>query len=128
MRKVRLEQLPPEVHALFEAAQSRRILVTRNGEPFVVLASVGDKDEEDLALEESPEFWQMIRERRCEKVRRRRCHLKSCGPKSRPRSSAMRRKAGRRPRRRPPGRREVLMEFAVESRKLLGVSLEGSVG
>ena len=69
MRKVRLEQLPPEVHALFEEAQSRRILVTRNGEPFVVLASVGYKDEEDSGSEESPEFWQMkIRERRREKA------------------------------------------------------------
>src|SRR5262249_18143532 len=68
MRKVRLEQLHPEVHALFEEAQSRRILVTRNGEPFVVVASVGYKDEEDLDLEESPEFWQMIRERRREKA------------------------------------------------------------
>ena len=46
----------------------RRILVTRNGEPFVVVASVGYKDEEDLDLEESPEFWQMIRERRREKA------------------------------------------------------------
>ena len=68
MRKVRLEQLPPEVQALLEEAQSRRILVTRNGEPFVVVASVGYKDEEDLDLEESPEFWQMIRKRRCEKA------------------------------------------------------------
>src|SRR5438552_1153168 len=68
MRKVSLEQLPPEVHALFEEAQCRRILVTRNGEPFVVVASVGYKDEEDLDLEESPEFWQLIRERRREKA------------------------------------------------------------
>jgi PHD/YefM family antitoxin component YafN of YafNO toxin-antitoxin module len=66
MRKVRLEQLPAEVQALFEDAKSQRILVTRNGVPFAVVTSVGNKDEEDLELEESPEFWQMIRERRRE--------------------------------------------------------------
>jgi hypothetical protein len=68
MRKICLEQLPPEVQSLLADAQSRRILVTRDGEPFLVAASVGFKDEEDLALEESPEFWQMIRERRREKA------------------------------------------------------------
>src|SRR5262249_62257469 len=66
MRKVCLEQLPPEIQSLFADAQSQRILIARNGEPFVVVASVGNKDEEDLELEESPEFWQMIRERRRE--------------------------------------------------------------
>jgi PHD/YefM family antitoxin component YafN of YafNO toxin-antitoxin module len=68
MTKVSLEQLPPEVQALFEEVPSRRILITRNGEPFAVVASVGFKDEEDLELEESPEFWQMIRERRRERA------------------------------------------------------------
>jgi hypothetical protein len=68
MKKVSLEQLPSEVQALFEDAQSQRILVTRNGVPFAVVASVGNKDEEDLELEESPEFWRMIRERRREKA------------------------------------------------------------
>jgi hypothetical protein len=66
MKKVTLEQLPPEIQSLFEDLQRHRVLITRKGLPFAVVSDVGNKDEEDLDLEESPEFWQMIRERRRE--------------------------------------------------------------
>jgi PHD/YefM family antitoxin component YafN of YafNO toxin-antitoxin module len=68
MKKINVEQLRPEIQQMLEDVQHHRILVMRNGEPFVVIASVGNKDEEDLDLEESPEFWQMIQEKRREKA------------------------------------------------------------
>jgi hypothetical protein len=66
MKKIAFEQLPAEIASVLEGIQNGRVLVTRGGEPFAVVASVGNKDEEDLELEESPEFWRMIRERRRE--------------------------------------------------------------
>ena len=68
MKRVELDQLPLEIAELIVSAQHQRVLITRNGEPFLAVASVGNKDEEDLELEESPEFWQMIRERRREEA------------------------------------------------------------
>jgi PHD/YefM family antitoxin component YafN of YafNO toxin-antitoxin module len=68
MKKISVEQLPAEMHQVFVDAQQQRVVVLRNGEPFAVIQAVGNKDEEDLDLEESPEFWQMIRERRREKA------------------------------------------------------------
>ena len=62
MKKIAVEQLPPEIAALLEGLERGRVLITRGGEPFAVVASVGNKDEEDLELEESPEFWRMIRD------------------------------------------------------------------
>ena len=51
---------------LAEAAQGD-VVLTQDGEPWVVLRSVAsDQDRLSLAYAESPEFWQMIRERRHE--------------------------------------------------------------
>src|SRR5262249_25082827 len=66
MKKISVEQLPSEFQKLLEDIERRRILLLRNGQPFAVVSSVGNKDEEDLDLEESSEFWQMIRDRRHE--------------------------------------------------------------
>jgi hypothetical protein len=66
MKKVSFEQLPPEVQVMFEDLRRHRVLIMRNGLPFAVVADVRNKDEEDLDLEESPEFWRMIQERRRE--------------------------------------------------------------
>jgi hypothetical protein len=68
MKKINMEQLSPEIQEMLDDIQHRRILIMRQGEPFAVIASVGNKDEEDLDLEESPEFWQMIQERRREQA------------------------------------------------------------
>jgi hypothetical protein len=66
MKETTLEQFAQDLHGFLEAAQYERILVTRNGEPFVVVAGLAYKDEEDYRLEASPEFWKMIEERRKE--------------------------------------------------------------
>jgi len=51
---------------LAEAAQGDLVL-TQDGEPWVVLRSVAsDQDRLSAAYAESPEFWQMIQDRRSE--------------------------------------------------------------
>lgn len=64
MKEVPFEQFLRDAEALTAAAQHERILITKDGEPFAVLAGIAYKDEEDCRLEASPEFWRMIEERR----------------------------------------------------------------
>jgi antitoxin (DNA-binding transcriptional repressor) of toxin-antitoxin stability system len=66
MKEVTLEQLSPETSALLQAAQHERLVVTRDGKPFAIVVGIENKDEEDLRLEASPDFWRMIEERRRE--------------------------------------------------------------
>jgi hypothetical protein len=47
-----------------ELAQSQRLLITRDGQPFALIVGVEHKDDEDLQRETSPAFWKMIEERR----------------------------------------------------------------
>lgn len=74
-----------------EAAKGDVVVVTRNGRPVAAIQAIGDDDLEDLLLERSPKFWDMIR-----KARRGR---------SVPLSAARRRLASTRPGR--PARRGV---------------------
>jgi antitoxin (DNA-binding transcriptional repressor) of toxin-antitoxin stability system len=66
MKEITLEQLAQETLASVEAAQRERVLVTRDGKPLALLVGLENKDEEDLQLETSVEFWKMIEERRRE--------------------------------------------------------------
>ena len=64
MKRVALEQLPQDVADLIKSAQMQRVVITRNGQPYALLVGIENKDEEDLELEFSPEFWRMIEESR----------------------------------------------------------------
>ena len=64
MKRIALEQLPQEIAELIVSAQRERVVVTRDGQPYALLVGVEGKDEEDLQLEFSPEFWRMIEESR----------------------------------------------------------------
>ena len=64
MKEATVEQLSQDVRTMLSEAQRERILVTSDGKPVAVLVGIANKDEEDLRLETSPEFWQMIEERR----------------------------------------------------------------
>ena len=64
MKRVALEQLSKEIAELFTAAQHERVVVTRDGQPYALLVGVENKDEEDLQLEFSPDFWRMVEESR----------------------------------------------------------------
>jgi len=43
-----------------EAAKEDVIIVTRNGKPVAAIQAIDDDDIEDLLLERSPRFWDMI--------------------------------------------------------------------
>jgi antitoxin (DNA-binding transcriptional repressor) of toxin-antitoxin stability system len=68
MKQIDVQQLPAALQQMLEDIQHHRILIVRNGEPIAVIGPLGNKDEEDLDLEESPGFWQMIQERRREQA------------------------------------------------------------
>jgi prevent-host-death family protein len=60
-----------------EAAKTDVVVVTRNGRPVAAIHAIDDDDLEDLLLERSEQFWEMIAEARrgkpipLEEVRRR---------------------------------------------------------
>lgn len=68
MKKVSVEEFAQDAKTLLETIKRERVVVMKNGKPLAILTAVKNKDEEDLALEEDPAFWQMIRERRKEKT------------------------------------------------------------
>jgi len=66
MRTVAIDKPEGELKSLLDASRRGRVLVKRNGKPLAVLIDVRDKDEEQIQLENDPEFWRMIQERRRE--------------------------------------------------------------
>lgn len=64
MKETTLERFVQNVTEFVDQSQNERILITRNGEPLAIVVGVANKDEEDLRLEASPEFWRMIEEAR----------------------------------------------------------------
>lgn len=64
MKETTLEQFALDPRRYMEAAQHERVLVTQNGKPLALVVGIEDKDEEQLRLQESPEFWRMVEERR----------------------------------------------------------------
>jgi hypothetical protein len=68
MKKVTIDEFTKDAKALLAHSQRERVIVMKNRQPIAQLVAITNKDEEDLALEEDPAFWQMIRERRKEKT------------------------------------------------------------
>ena len=66
MKETTIEQFARDTAAFLDAAQRERVLITRAGKPVAVVIGLENKDEEDLELEASADFWRMIEERRRE--------------------------------------------------------------
>jgi PHD/YefM family antitoxin component YafN of YafNO toxin-antitoxin module len=64
MREATLEEFVRDVEEMVVTAQHERIVLMRNGHPVAVVVGIENKDEEDWHYMSSPEFWQMIEERR----------------------------------------------------------------
>jgi prevent-host-death family protein len=64
MKSISAGEAQSNLESVLTSAQKERIVLTRNGKPSVVLIGVENYDGEDLRLASSPEFWQMIEERR----------------------------------------------------------------
>jgi hypothetical protein len=60
-----LDHAQSDVQGMLDHAQTESILVTRVGKPSAMLVGIENfYDEEDFQLMRSPEFWQMIADRR----------------------------------------------------------------
>jgi mRNA-degrading endonuclease RelE of RelBE toxin-antitoxin system len=66
MKRIEFDQLPPDFAALVAASQREKVVIARDGKPYALIVGVEFKDQEDLQVETSPEFWEMIRQRRAE--------------------------------------------------------------
>ncbi len=64
MKSLSVAEVQSNLDTVLDSAQKERIVITRAGKPSVVLVGIEAYDEEDLYLASSPEFWQMIEERR----------------------------------------------------------------
>ena len=64
VKETTLEQFALNLQQYMDASQLERVLIMRGGKPVAVVLGLEHKDEEDLMLETSPEFWRMIEERR----------------------------------------------------------------
>lgn len=64
MKRLTLEQLSEQLQDYVRSAQQEQILITQNGKPIALLLGLENIDPEQWNLQLSPEFWQMIRDRR----------------------------------------------------------------
>lgn len=64
MKTVTARELQKKIKECVDISQEDRVVVTRRGKPAAVLVGVEGSDWEDLALQTSPAFWRLIRERR----------------------------------------------------------------
>lgn len=64
MKQLTLEQLSEQLQDYVRSAQQEQILITQNGKPIALLLGLENIDPEQWNLQLSPEFWQMIRDRR----------------------------------------------------------------
>jgi hypothetical protein len=64
VKEISRERISRDPESFLHAAQAERLLVTRAGKPLVVLVGVKNKDREDWSMENSPDFWRMIEQRR----------------------------------------------------------------
>lgn len=64
MKQLTLEQLSEQLQDYIRSAQGEQILITDNGKPIALLLGLENSDPEQLNLQLSAQFWEMIRERR----------------------------------------------------------------
>ncbi|MCH8041887.1 MAG: type II toxin-antitoxin system Phd/YefM family antitoxin [Nitrospinae bacterium] len=64
MKTISVRDLQKKVRESVDAAQSDRIVITRQGKPAAVLVGVEGADWETLVLETSANFWRLIEKRR----------------------------------------------------------------
>ena len=64
MKTISVRDLQKRVRESVDAAQSDRIVITRQGKPAAVLVGVEGDDWETLVLETNAKFWRLIEKRR----------------------------------------------------------------
>ena len=64
MKQLTLEQLSEQLQDYVRSAQREQILITDNGKPIALLLGLENSDLEQLNLQLSARFWEMISDRR----------------------------------------------------------------
>jgi prevent-host-death family protein len=64
MKQLTLEQLSKQLQDYIRFAQGEQILITDNGKPIALLLGLENSDPEQLNLQLSAQFWEMISDRR----------------------------------------------------------------
>ncbi len=64
MKTISVRDLQKKVRESVDAAQSDRIVITRQGKPAAVLVGVEGADWETLVLETNAKFWRLVEKRR----------------------------------------------------------------
>jgi hypothetical protein len=68
MKTVSVEEFRAHLDEYLAGAASRDLILTNEGKPWLVVRAIAaEADEGSAAFTRSPEFWQMIRERRQER-------------------------------------------------------------
>lgn len=64
MKTISNVEAQSDLDGILDSAQEEKIVILRGGKPSAVVIGLEGYDEEDLKLASSPEFWQLLRERR----------------------------------------------------------------
>ena len=64
MKTVTIRDLQKKVKDCVDEAQQEHLVITRHGKPTAVLVGVEGQEWENVILETSPIFWNLIRKRR----------------------------------------------------------------
>ncbi|MCP4664467.1 MAG: type II toxin-antitoxin system Phd/YefM family antitoxin [bacterium] len=64
MKTISASEATVDITSMLDSAQVERVVITRNGKPSAVVLGLESYDAEDMNLASSPEFWQMIEQRR----------------------------------------------------------------
>ncbi len=64
MKTVTARDLQKKVKECMDLSQEDQVVITRHGKPAAVLVGVEGRDWEDLVLQTSPAFWELIEDRR----------------------------------------------------------------
>jgi hypothetical protein len=64
MKTLTVEHPSGELKHVLAVSRQGRVLVKHKGKPLALVIDVRHKDEEQIELENDPEFWRMIQERR----------------------------------------------------------------
>ena len=66
MKTVTVRDLQKSVRECVDIAQDDRVVITRHGRPAAVLVGIEGEEWEDVVLQTSASFWQLIEKRRQE--------------------------------------------------------------
>jgi len=66
MKTVTVRDLQKSVRECVDIAQDDRVVITRHGRPAAVLVGIEGQEWEDVVLQTSASFWQLIEKRRQE--------------------------------------------------------------